>query len=121
MAERNVELLEATLQFIKDNPDKHNQNMWCGTAQCFAGWAIALKGWERYTDDLPMVQREGLALRIPTAAKNELGLSEYEALILFDGSNTVDMLELMVKDLVNGAPLRATYEYRKEAEGETAP
>ena len=46
----NLALLNATMDFIKANPNKHDQNSWintsCGTTMCFAGHAAALSGAE---------------------------------------------------------------------------
>lgn len=44
MATVNTELLKQTLEYIKDNPETWDQAEWCGTAQCFAGWAVTLAG-----------------------------------------------------------------------------
>lgn len=126
MPERNVELLEKTMQYIQDHPEQHAQESWmhateCGTAACFAGWACLLAGLEQ-------VQGTGFATRstvrsgpltltkayktnvgevvsIPSEAAAQLGLTEREAGILFDAGNTVDELKLMVKKLVNGEVL----------------
>ncbi|BCP41407.1 hypothetical protein MINTMi27_15000 [Mycobacterium intracellulare] len=48
---RNVALLEATMQHIKDHPELHEQSSVflqseCGTAACFAGWACMLSGFQ---------------------------------------------------------------------------
>lgn len=44
MAKPNIELLTSTLNYIKLNPDTWEQGLWCGTSQCFAGWAVTLAG-----------------------------------------------------------------------------
>lgn len=46
----NLELLNKTMEFIKANPEQHDQGNWishegtCGTTMCFAGHAAALSG-----------------------------------------------------------------------------
>lgn len=54
----NVELLERVLTYIKDHPEDHRQKVWaemssCGTAMCFAGWAVALSGSRFLWDNAP--------------------------------------------------------------------
>jgi len=44
MVKPDVELLTRTLNHIKLNPEAWDQTHWCGTAQCFAGWAVTLAG-----------------------------------------------------------------------------
>jgi hypothetical protein len=106
---RNTELLQETMQYIKDHPQQHDQSVWmneCGTAGCFLGWAAILSGkpldWIKYNI--------GYA-----AGAKLLGLTRVEANILFASGNTRPMLELMVKDLVNGDELRDTQDYLDEA------
>ena len=56
MATVNTELLKQTLDYIKDHETDWIQNQWitpaeeredpsCGTAYCFAGWAVALSNY----------------------------------------------------------------------------
>jgi hypothetical protein len=106
---RNVELLQRTMQHIKDHPKQHRQGMvmdYCGTAGCFIGWAALLSGWS--------VQRVRFAPMVECGAEL-LGLTQIETMILFDAENTMPMLELMVKDLVNGDKLRGIVDYEIEA------
>lgn len=119
MPERNIELLEKTLRFIKDNPDRHDQSSWCGTAQCFCGWAAEFSGYVR-------LDEFGKYWRTPGVDENAgiiihgatmLGLELHEAQTLFSSGNTIPMLELMVKDLVNGHQMHEyADQYRREAE-----
>lgn len=44
MATVNTELLRQTLEHIENYPETWNQGAWCGTSQCFAGWAVTLAG-----------------------------------------------------------------------------
>lgn len=114
----NVDLLNETMQFIKDNPERHDQANWCGTAQCFAGWAVALDGWNVDQRE-GMASKDGVQLSVPEAALKSLGMPvAAESWWLFRGGNTVEMLELMVKDLSNGETLDHPSYYHKEAHQE---
>lgn len=107
----NVELLQQTMQHIKDHPEQHDQHIWvnsCGTAGCFAGWAALLSGW--FIEDL----RYYGDFRWTTFGRELLDLTPDEAFKLFCSSNTVPMLELMVKDLVNGDEMRKFEDYAEE-------
>lgn len=113
---RNTELLEQVMQHITDHPEKHSQEEWfCGTAACFAGWACLMSGWKQVEVDSVRVTRPGVSSYADTVATAELGLEEHEANRLFDGANTRDMLRLMVKDLVNGDKMRTIGQYMDEA------
>lgn len=104
---RNVELLEATMQHILDHPKEHDQATFvntCGTAACFAGRAALLSGWTVAQITWAPMWSSGAEL---------LGLTFTETWTLFKGDNTIPMLELMVKDLVNGDKLRRPNEYAK--------
>lgn len=110
----NVELLEQTMQQIKDHPEQHNQAWWfseavCGTSMCFAGWACALSGWracnwsEGFASD---VEKGGVVADVSIKAAELLGLDfdvANDDRGLFSASNTVDDLERMVKDMANNA------------------
>ena len=116
---RNTQLLQQVLQFIKDNPEQHHQAHWfstCGTAACFAGHAVLMSGWEHCEDQSPEMihshRHKGQPLLVRKAAAHELGLTLLESVALFDPENTIEMLELMVKDLVNGDVLMGPDDYR---------
>lgn len=106
---RNVELLQETMQHIIDHPEQHYQSQWvtepCGTAACFAGRAALRSGVSIRTILSSDMWRLGAEL---------LGISVLESLTLFNAGNTRAMLELMVKDLVNGDVLRSTDDYAWE-------
>lgn len=60
MSTPNVTLLKQTLEHIKANPETWEQGLWCGTSQCFAGWAVTLAGMDInreqevvHVDDMP--------------------------------------------------------------------
>jgi len=117
--ERNVELLEKTMQHIMDHPEDHNQAAYfteCGTPSCFAGWAIHLSGRTAKHEAWPTTSlmscweegncwEEGLSAPGMFAAKL-LGLDVSDAALLFNAVNTRETLALMVKDLVNGDDLK---------------
>lgn len=106
--ERNIELLETTLQFVKDHPEQHVQGSWghiteCGTVACYAGWAVMLSGMPfEFVDhedcEVPLLTA-GRSIR--ATARKLLGLTELEGFALFCSGNTLEELELMVKQLAN--------------------
>lgn len=105
---RNVELLQQTMQYVTDHPEQHYQARWiCGTAACFAGRAGLLSG---------MTESQIWNVDMGAHGANLLGLTWFEARALFYADNTRPMLELMVKDLVNGSELRSRPEYQAEVE-----
>jgi hypothetical protein len=121
---RNTALLEATMQDIIDHPELHNQGVFfenteCGTAMCFAGNVCDRTGW-MWDRNKPVAEvvKQGVRLRPDFAAMRELGLTAEEATVLFESINTREMLELMVKDLVNGDRMRGLDVYA-EATGVT--
>lgn len=117
---RNTALLEQTMQYINDHPEKHHQALYfdsCGTPMCFAGWAIHLSGHTMReaaeSFDWPHCP-VGISPTGAFAAKL-LGLNQREACHLFSSTNSRPALELMVKDLVNGERLMDEAYYEKEA------
>jgi hypothetical protein len=106
--QRNVELLQQTMQYIKDHPEQHDQSEYwdygCQTPSCFAGWALHFNGvtWKEYV-------KRNKSTHI--WASEVLGLTDDEAYVLFHDGNTRRMLELMTKDLVNGDELLPRREY----------
>lgn len=115
----NIEKLEAVLNQIKAHPESHNQEVWaekteCGTAYCMAGWAVALAGYEfdwhsDGTTSSVITERTATSTHyelIEEVATVVLGLDFCDAVELFHSLNTVDDLELMVKNLSNGEPIR---------------
>lgn len=122
MTERNVELLEKTMQYVLDHPEKHYQgDYWdtCNSTGCFCGWAIHLSGsanfWVDTVDDLLYRADDDDSISWHSGGQEALGLTWAEANLLFDCGNTRPMLELMVKDLVNGDELRSSEDYRQLA------
>ena len=97
------------MQHIMDNPVGHHQGYWwCGSSGCFAGWALFLSGRYSYDDlqDLVAFSFAGSASVFGNRAQELLGLTSDERRKLFHGWNSREMLQLMVKDLVNGDTLQ---------------
>jgi hypothetical protein len=113
----NKELLQRTLDTIKQNPSQWDQQLYhCGTSHCFAGFAHLLhKGLPlSYIEPNPNLDSDGD--HIPQEpwttpciqgdytkdyAQKALGLSNNEAYNLFNASNTLKQLEIMVDVLIN--------------------
>jgi hypothetical protein len=114
----NIPELERVLQYIKDHPEQHDQNIWaakhgCKTTMCFAGTAVALSDqydlvWERgaitgiYSCAQAVDRETWEIVSVRGAAERILGLENRESSALFNWSRTRDDLELMVKNLANG-------------------
>ncbi len=131
----NVELLESTMQYIKDHPEGHDQTVWtCETGACFAGHAVLRNGYRASTridmwgNRIPVngvvIDDKGEHRPVDRTAQRLLGLSDEDADIMFSAYNTADQLELMVKDLANGEELHGNWvrevEYYHQADGEMA-
>jgi len=106
----NIELLNRTLNHIKTNPETWNQGLWCGTSQCFAGWAVTLAGmridWESegvYVADMPaelaaQVNPEDELITVREAAI--LALDIGDSLLLDDGPGNDDEFSTLGADAV---------------------
>lgn len=124
--ERNVELLQATMSFIEKHPEKHDQATWanaCGTAFCYAGHAALLAGatvpsgnaleWGHFWTINPetfqsgsettLEQLESGNVAVDEFAARRLGITSYEAEVMFSGDRTRIQLRLLVDELCNGA------------------
>lgn len=129
MSTPNVALLKQTLNFIKDNPETWDQGNWCGTSQCFAGWAVTLAGMRadtlRETVDVAEMPAELAAevdpdfeqISVRGAAVIALGIGDMSlpdvddewpdvkpelisaASVLFHSGNTLEDLEYYVAEL----------------------
>lgn len=119
----NVALLKATLAHIKAHPETWEQSDWstptkCGTAYCFAGWAVLLgTGPSGQVDEDDEVPRKALPnedeieehfddapasagyVHVAVAARHLLGLTHDDAEALFGGGNELADLEHMVAEL----------------------
>lgn len=118
------ELLERTMSFIEDNPNKWDQQSW---RSCFAGRAATLLGWHclspgglfrvKFVHGIP---RFGAT---PYIAQQALGLSEQELEEMTRCHNTAEKLRWMVDSLMyvpdaweSGVTRRAT-ELQRELVG----
>lgn len=120
----NPELMRQTLAHIEAYPDTWNQRTWatppsgaCGTAYCFAGWAVALTGAridaedetvevESLPEDVRRRLREYHAVYryegdayIPTVARVALGIAHADADVLFASYNGLSDLRRIVAEL----------------------
>lgn len=114
----NIKMLEEVMDYIKTHPEQLRQDVWatqkadCGTACCFAGWTAVLNGYQLdwlEDDDMTSIVRDkdGIHHVISDLAEELLDLTQFEGDVLFAGSNTIDELEQMVKNLANGAHIKA--------------
>ena len=108
--ERNVELAEKVMRIILDDPTSHDQSLWvCKTMACFAGHAVLQHHSREEAIDMVLNVSDPYQLR--TEAIKLLGLTDDEADIMFWGHNTIEDLEVMVKDISNGDPLTPGKDY----------
>lgn len=105
---RNKKLLCETMKYIETHPEKWVQWSYrCGTSMCFAGWAAVLAGgkWSNPVGECDTrMKRQGAwpEEEVEERAMRVLGLTEEEAAILFDGSNSKTDLQGFVKNLCEG-------------------
>lgn len=119
----NVELLDETMNHIRNNPQKWRQSAWyawldedgklaqdvvtveveevnsCGSAMCFAGHAALKSGFpappsENWKQWTATI--DGKLMDVSDYAKKKLGLNWEQADVLFGGDNTMEDLETMV-------------------------
>lgn len=115
----NKKLLLDVLAKIEADPKSWDQGYWfCGTAACFAGHACLLSG------DKPIFEEEenedgdivvddraeyvdvaGVSEYVSDRAGALLGISEAQADVLFDASNSLEDLQRFVGQLVTDKPL----------------
>lgn len=122
MDELNVPLLRKTMEHIRAHPEHWLQSIYrgpvgpkvldvfrkdnnpvleCGTAMCFAGWACDLAGVEWRGAGSQVVAGD-YSQSCGLAARDLLGLTQNQALILFAGDNKLSDLEEMVEALIDG-------------------
>ena len=112
--QKNWPLLYKVLDHVKEHPEEHDQQYWftkietstCGTAACFAGWALlfahpeAKPEWVQ--DDAHrtylLEDEKGECWDVATLAAHELGLDKYEANHLFDALNDVQDIERLITE-----------------------
>lgn len=100
----NAELLQETLEHIKANPESWNQHSW---SMCFAGTALKVSGEEPASVGSIKLQAAKLLGLELTPAICDCGATHEKSHDLFDGDNTLDDLESIVRDLVAEALLSA--------------
>lgn len=109
----NDTLLEAGITHIRDHPELHNQRHFfeqtdLGIAACYAGRLCLLAGLQpMFWGDVgaTIVLSSGFLESAWNAARDVAGLDDAWASNLFTPLNTRQMLDLKVKDLLNGAPI----------------
>lgn len=109
----NTDLLKRTLAHIEANPSEWQQSSWaartdCGTAYCFAGWAVKLSKpdavpyFESNESDVTFLARsEGDVFDIEDLAIDLLDIECDEADQLFAPSNSLDDLRRLVGELTD--------------------
>ena len=117
----NSALLESTLNHIRDFPELHDQAWFftqteAGLCACYAGRACLLAGlqpvmedsyWGRLTSARVWMADGTQSARL--TARDLLGLDTERANNLFMPYNTYQLLELKVKDILNGDPEVRSY------------
>lgn len=116
----NSSLLDNTIHHIRCNPELHNQMFFYevsdfGMTACFAGRALLLAGYKPVMTHYPRGCKAedphtGAFVKVCETARDVLGLDDQWAVNLFRPDNTREMLELKVKDLLNGSPLDRYHE-----------
>lgn len=96
----NADLARRTLAAIEADPTHWNQTTWittteCGTAYCFAGWAVRLHHGTPPTHNTP----------IQATAEDALGIDGYLASPLFAPAATLAELRMMVADYAEAASM----------------
>lgn len=111
MSKPNAELAYAVLDQIDAHPETWNQGIWdCGTAACFAGWAVRLSGGRSLNIDMETRVISGpehiVGLPVEEAAEELLGYSQLGDIDddLFDGCNTRERLGLLVAEIFGPRP-----------------
>lgn len=109
-------LLEDTMLHIRSYPELHNQSYYYeqsdyGLCACFAGRALLLAGYSPVMTYgirgcIAAHPTNGTFVNVWTEARERLGIEDKWAANLFTPQNTRRMLDLKVKDLLNGSPLR---------------
>lgn len=115
----NVQLLQDTLNYIKNHPDEWYQSSWyahfdadstrwfagdagapCRTAYCFAGTAAILSGFPPPPKEHRTIWSDENGVQVDEYAEKALGLTYSQAVELFHASNTLEDLEEMVAKII---------------------
>lgn len=114
----NRPLLLKTLAVIEEKPEAWSQGDWatkdpqclpekniCGTAFCFAGWALVNSGYKpewtegsNYTGEF--VSKRGKVVDAETKAQKLLNLTDEQSGNLFSGNNTLEEIRDQVASLL---------------------
>lgn len=113
----NSELAHKVLDQIALHPELHNQAVWakktsCGTAHCFAGWAVQIARVEPLIVDeifFRFQNKSGNFISIGQEAERLLGITSSEADVLFAGDNYFEDLREMVEILDSGETIYHRY------------
>jgi hypothetical protein len=98
----NIEALKKTRDFIKANPDQHDQESWhCGTSACIAGHASLLHGaYLRQGRYDPEMWANGRPVHTSGYAAEVLGLTGRQASYLFycmDNDVAIQRLDQLIE------------------------
>jgi len=114
----NVGALDQVRTFLREHPDVHTQQMIsCGTAACVAGWTVALDAGVQYGQNVDLVlERRFWAdpRRVPTQARDLLGLEPVEAWWLFFGTLRESEPEEAALDLIDAIIAREKHDLTDE-------
>lgn len=123
MTAPNAELAYRVLDHIDADPKNWNQNEWqCGTAACFAGWAVRLSGGTMINVNDSVVVESGLpellGESVDRAAETLLGMPvgrymETDDEHLFDPGNTRADLGRIVAEIFGPRPEPTPVDYDK--------
>ena len=83
----------------------------CGSVGCYMGWVVYLECYVNNNPDLEPAEYDeeyfnykGQHRHVREIASDLLGLDEHDAIMIYRGDNTIEDLEVMVKDMANGEP-----------------
>lgn len=121
----NVDLLKKVLEYIKTHPQQWRQSVWfkwtneitrhpvtveqiidvqevnsCGSAFCFAGHTALMTGFVAPPKENHRVWADENGVEVDDHARIVLGLTLAQASVLFDPSNTMEDLEIIVDRLI---------------------
>lgn len=104
----NVELMQKVLDHITVHPKEWNQSTWatrnaCGTAHCFAGHAVHMKGHSFMWDCGDVSSMVDGSQLVSDVAREELGLDLFQSLSLFYYDNTLADLYYLANAFSGGA------------------
>jgi hypothetical protein len=121
MTTPNTPELVAIYQHIKANPEEwwqatYAQRVDCGTAYCFAGWAVVRAGgvptdWKTFEDSIgtwsdtgKAVMPDGRPVMIDVEAVEILGITDEQSWELFAGGNDLNDIRSAIFDITGVDP-----------------